>query len=57
MLYVFLTFVFAPIRWLEPFGRRPMTEHEMTAWFHYYRELAKRMGISEIPADRAGLRR
>ena len=27
----------------------------MTAWFHYYRELGLRMGISDIPADRAGL--
>ena len=55
MLYVLSTFVFEPIRWLERFGRRPMTEHEMTAWFHYYRELGLRMGISDIPADRAGL--
>ena len=55
MLYVLSTFVFEPIRWLERFGRRPMTEHEMTAWFHYYHELGRRMGICDLPADRAAL--
>lgn len=55
MLYVLSTFVFEPIRWVERFGRRPMTEHEMTAWFHYHRELGHHMGISGIPADRAAL--
>lgn len=55
MLYVLSTFVFEPFRWLERFGRRPMTEHEKTAWFNYQRELGQRMNISDIPHDRAGL--
>ena len=55
MLYVLSTFVFEPIRWIERFGYRPMTEHEKTAWFHYYRELGQHIGIADIPADRAGL--
>ena len=55
MLYVLSTFVFEPIRWIERFGRRPLTGHERTAWFHYYRELGLRMGIDGIPVDCAGL--
>ncbi len=55
MLYVLSTFVFEPIRWVERFGNRAMTEHEKTAWFHYYRELGLRMGISGIPANRDAL--
>jgi len=49
MLYVLSTFVCEPIRWLERFGRRPMTERERRAWFLYYRGLGERMGIREIP--------
>ncbi|MBM3606418.1 MAG: DUF2236 domain-containing protein [Alphaproteobacteria bacterium] len=55
MLYVLSTFVFEPIRWIDRFGRRPMTEHEKSAWFQYHRELGRRMGISDIPSDRDGL--
>ena len=55
MLYVLSTFVFEPVRWLERYGRRPMTDHERTAWFHYHSELGRRMGIAHIPQDMAGL--
>jgi hypothetical protein len=49
MLYVLSTFVCEPIRWLERFGRRPMTAPERRAWFLYYRGLGIRMGIAGIP--------
>ncbi len=49
MLYVLSTFVCEPIRWLDWFGRRPMTASEQRAWFLYYRELGVRMGIGDIP--------
>lgn len=49
MLYVLSTFVCEPVRWLERFGRRPMTDPERQAWFEYYRSLGLRMGIHDIP--------
>lgn len=49
MLYVLSTFIFEPIRWLNRFGRRPMTAPERRAWFLYYRGLGERMGITGIP--------
>lgn len=53
MLYVLSTFVCEPIRWLERFGRRPMTAPERRAWFLYYRGLGTRMGIADIPGGLA----
>ena len=49
MLYVLTTFVCEPIRWLDRFGRRPMSAAERRAWFLYYRGLGLRMGIRDIP--------
>src|SRR5919199_3608109 len=47
--YVLSTFVFEPIRWNERFGWRPMTEHEKLALFHCWREIGRRMAITEVP--------
>lgn len=49
MLYVLSTFVCEPIRWLDRFGRRPMTAQEKRAWFLYYHGLGERMGIADLP--------
>jgi hypothetical protein len=49
-LYVLSTFVYEPIRWNERFGRRRFVEQERLAWFHYWREVGKRMAIKEIPS-------
>jgi len=57
MLYVLSTFVCEPIRWLDRFGRRPMTGRERRAWFLYYRGLGARMGIRDIPSELADLMR
>ena len=51
MLYVLSTFVVEPKRWLDRFGRRPLTEKEIEAGVHYYRALGERMGIEEVPAS------
>lgn len=51
MLYVLSTFVCEPIRWLDRFGRRSMTENEQRGWFLYYRGLGERMGIEQIPSE------
>jgi hypothetical protein len=48
-LYVLSTFVYEPIRWNERFGWRRFVEHERLAWFHYWREVGRRMAINEIP--------
>jgi len=49
--YVLCTFVVTPIRWLDEFGWRRLTEHEKTACANYYREVGRLMGITEIPAS------
>ncbi|MBW4709184.1 DUF2236 domain-containing protein [Roseobacter sp. YSTF-M11] len=51
MLYVLSTFICEPIRWLDRYGRRPMTPREQRAWFLYYRGLGERMGIKGIPME------
>jgi hypothetical protein len=56
-LYVLSTFVFEPIRWNERFGWRRFVEHEQLAWFHYWREVGRRMAIEEIPERYEDFRR
>jgi hypothetical protein len=48
--YVLSTFVVIPMRWLDRFGWRPMTEHERVASANYYRELGRHMNIKDAPA-------
>jgi hypothetical protein len=52
-LYVLSTFVFEPIRWNARFGWRPMIEAERLGYFHFWREVGRRMNIRDIPADDA----
>lgn len=51
MLYVLSTFVVEPVKWLERFGKRAMTRQETDACVQYYRALAIKMNISDIPAS------
>ena len=39
-----------PIRWIDKYGWRRLTEAERTASANYYRELGRHMGIKDIPA-------
>ncbi|HEY4624707.1 MAG TPA: oxygenase MpaB family protein [Blastococcus sp.] len=55
--YVLATFVVTPIRWLDDFGWRRMTETERIASAHYYRDLGRHMGIRDIPATWQGFAR
>jgi ER-bound oxygenase mpaB/B'/Rubber oxygenase, catalytic domain len=57
MRYVLSTFVFEPIDWIDAYGWRPLHEHERLAAFHYYREVGRRMGVADLPADPATFRR
>jgi hypothetical protein len=52
-LYVLSTFIFEPIRWNERFGWRVMRDKERLACFYFWREIGRRMGIRDIPADYA----
>ncbi|MFJ5673925.1 oxygenase MpaB family protein [Streptomyces sp. NPDC093097] len=49
MRYVLCTFVAVPIRWIEKYGWRRLSEHEKRAMAAYYRTLGRHMGIRDIP--------
>ncbi|MER6050525.1 oxygenase MpaB family protein [Streptomyces sp. NPDC020883] len=49
MRYVLCTFVVVPIRWIDQYGWRPLSEHEKRAMAAYYRTLGRHMGIGDIP--------
>ncbi|MGI5347241.1 oxygenase MpaB family protein [Streptomyces sp. CA-250714] len=51
MRYVLCTFVVMPKRWLDTFGWRSLTHHELRAVSHYYGTLGRHMGIKEIPGS------
>jgi uncharacterized protein (DUF2236 family) len=51
MRYVLSTFVVIPMRWLDRFGWRPLSERERVASANYYRELGRHMNIKDIPAS------
>ncbi len=49
MRYVQSTFVVIPIRWIDRFGWRPLSESERRASANYYRELGRHMNITDSP--------
>jgi hypothetical protein len=51
MRYALSTFVVIPMRWMDRFGWRPMTEIERVASANYYRELGRHMNISDSPVS------
>ena len=50
MRYVLTTFVTVPIRWLDQYGYRALTDAEKVASANYYRRLGELMNIKDIPA-------
>ena len=56
-LYVLSTFVFEPIRWNARFGWRLLLENEKSASFYFWREIARRMAIRDVPETYDGLER
>jgi ER-bound oxygenase mpaB/B'/Rubber oxygenase, catalytic domain len=48
-LYVLSTFIYEPVRWIDRFGWRKMTENEKLASYYFWYEIGTRMGIREIP--------
>lgn len=55
--YVLSTFVVVAKRWMDDYGFRPLTPHEVAATTNYYRELGRHMNIKDLPADFAGFER
>jgi hypothetical protein len=49
MRYVLCTFVVMPKRWIDAYGWRRMSRHEIVASVVYYRTLGLHMGIKDIP--------
>jgi hypothetical protein len=49
MRYVLCTFVVMPKRWIDSYGWRRLSDHELRASARYYQTLGKHMGIKEIP--------
>lgn len=49
MRYVLATFVAVPLRWIESYGWRRLTETEKVAIANYYRRLGRMMNIRDIP--------
>src|SRR6478672_170270 len=47
--YVLSTFVVVPKRWLEDYGKRPLTPGELRASVNYYRTLGRHMNIPDLP--------
>ena len=55
--YVLSTFVVTPIRWVDAYGWRRMTEVERIASANYYRDLGRHMGIRGVPGTWQGFSR
>ena len=51
MRYVLCTFVVMPKRWIDAYGWRRMSGHEIVAASEYYRTLGHHMGIKAIPGS------
>ncbi|WP_329214299.1 DUF2236 domain-containing protein [Streptomyces sp. NBC_01485] len=49
MRYVLCTFVVMPKRWIDAYGWRRLSRHEIVACTVHYRTLGHRMGIKDIP--------
>lgn len=48
-LYVLSTFIFEPIRWINRFGWRKLSDHERLATYYFWCEIGRRMNIKDIP--------
>lgn len=48
-LYVLSTFIYEPVRWIDAFGWRKTVANERLGYYYFWREVGKRMGITDIP--------
>lgn len=49
MRYVLCTFVVMPKRWIDAYGWRRLSQHEIVAGVVHYQTLGRHMGIKDIP--------
>lgn len=54
LLYVLCTFVVVPVRWLDAYGWRRLTDTERVANVAHYRDVGRHMGITDLPTTYAG---
>ncbi|MFE1883236.1 oxygenase MpaB family protein [Streptomyces diastatochromogenes] len=54
MRYVLSTFVVVPRRWIDTYGWRRLSRHEIVATTEYYRTLGRHMGIPGVPETYEG---
>jgi hypothetical protein len=48
-LYVLSTFLLEPIRWIDSYGWRKLSEKEKQAGYYFWSEVGRRMNIKDIP--------
>jgi hypothetical protein len=48
-IYTLTTFIFEPIRWIQRYGWRPLSEKEKLAAYYMWRGVGQMMGIRELP--------
>lgn len=51
--YVLTTFICEPLRWIERWGWRPLTDDEVAASLRWYLDLGHRMGLRDLSEDLA----
>lgn len=51
-LYTLALFIIEPVRWMETFGYRPLTDREKYAGYLAFKSLGQAMGILNIPESR-----
>ncbi|MFI1165769.1 oxygenase MpaB family protein [Streptomyces sp. NPDC020801] len=51
MRYVLCTFVVMPKRWIDAYGWRRLSRHEVVASTVHYRTLGRHMGIKDVPGS------
>ncbi|MCP6758460.1 MAG: DUF2236 domain-containing protein [Fischerella sp. CENA71] len=51
LIYVLSIYIYEPIRWIDQYGWRPLTQNEKLACFHFFREVGHRMNAKNIPSD------
>lgn len=52
-LYVLSTFIVVPVRWMDDYGWRPYSDHEVRATVNTFRHIGRLMGLKEIPSGYA----
>ena len=52
-LFVLWTFIDFPMVWMASFGWRAFSAHESHAWFNYWIGIGQRMGLHDLPVDKA----